>query len=100
MRVAVGALLRLWYRYASQHLHGHPHRLALAHALVHGDRLADLATDREERIERGHRLLEDHGDVVAADALHSALIDFEQVPALEADCPADDTARRIGNQSE
>ena len=30
--------------------------------------LADLPLDRVERVERGHRLLEDHGDVVAAHA--------------------------------
>ena len=34
------------------------------------DRLADLTPHREQRIERGHRLLKDHRDVVAADALH------------------------------
>ena len=30
-------------------------------------RLGDLVADREDRVERGHRLLEDHRDVVAAD---------------------------------
>jgi hypothetical protein len=64
------------------------------------DRLADLPADRVQRVERGHRLLEDHRDVIAADALHLALAELEQVPALEADRTADDTARRVGNQAQ
>ena len=32
------------------------------------DRLDDLVADRMHRAERGHRLLEDHGDLAAADA--------------------------------
>jgi hypothetical protein len=34
--------------------------------LVQRQDFSDLPFDRVERIERGHRLLEDHGDVVAA----------------------------------
>ena len=35
-----------------------------------GERLHDLQPDPEHRIERRHRLLEDHGDLPAADAPH------------------------------
>ena len=35
--------------------------------LVQRDHLADLVADRVERVEAGHRLLEDHGDLPAAD---------------------------------
>ena len=41
-------------------------RVAAPQALVERDDLADLPLDRVQRIERSHRLLEDHGDVVAA----------------------------------
>ena len=34
---------------------------------------ADLPLDRVERVERGHRLLEHHGDVVAAHPPHVVL---------------------------
>ena len=45
----------------------HAHlRLFEAHRPVMDDRLGDLPPDRIERIERGHRLLEDHGDLGAA----------------------------------
>ena len=40
---------------------------------------ADLALDRVQRIERGHRLLEHHGDVVAAHLPQVALIGVEQL---------------------
>ena len=38
--------------------------------LVEQDRLDDLVADGEDRVERGHRLLEDHRDLVAADLPH------------------------------
>ena len=44
-------------------------------------RLGDLVADPVERIERGHRLLEDHGDLGAADAVQLALAEPEQLRA-------------------
>ena len=35
---------------------------------------ADLAADGQHRVERGHRVLEDHGDLVAADMAHLVLV--------------------------
>jgi hypothetical protein len=40
---------------------------------VRADRLGQLPADGQHRVERGHRLLEDHGDAVAADFPHPAL---------------------------
>ena len=45
--------------------------------------LADLPLDRVERIERGHRLLEDHGDRVAAHRAEFVLARCHQIPAVE-----------------
>ena len=42
-------------------------------ALVAAQRLGDLVADGVDRIEGGERLLEDHGDAVAAHALHLPL---------------------------
>jgi hypothetical protein len=39
---------------------------------VQAQRLGDLVADGEHRVERGHRLLEDHRDAVAADRAHPA----------------------------
>ena len=47
-------------------------RLRLAHLEMDDQRLHDLQPDRQDRIERGHRLLEDHGDVAAAHLAHLA----------------------------
>ena len=44
--------------------------LGLAFTLVQGDDLVDLGADAEYRVQTGHRLLEDHRDIVAAQALH------------------------------
>ena len=43
---------------------------ASALVLMQRDRLGDLVADREHRVQRRHRLLEDHRDVGAADRAH------------------------------
>jgi len=42
-------------------------RTASGHALVHAQRLGHLVADREQGVQRRHRILEDHGDLLAAD---------------------------------
>ena len=54
------------------------------------DRLGDLATDRHRRVERGHRVLEDHADVVAADLADLLLADRHEVAAVQSDLAAGD----------
>jgi hypothetical protein len=44
-------------------------RLAPAHAAMLDQRLGDLEPDLEDRVQRRHRLLEDHADAVAAHRL-------------------------------
>jgi hypothetical protein len=100
VRVGLGAPLGLGHLDAAQHVDRLVHGVAARQPLVQRDRLADLPADRVERVERGHRLLEDHRDVVAADALHLAFAELEQVPALEADRTADDAAGRVGDQAQ
>ena len=52
-------------------------------ALVHPDRLRHLVADREQRVQRGHRVLQDHGDALAAHAAHLGVGFLQQVLALE-----------------
>ena len=59
----------------------------------------DLLADREGRVERGHRLLEDHRHGVAAQVLHVACRGTDQLAALEADRAAADAPGRIGHQA-
>ncbi len=61
--------------------------LCVCHLQVDEQRLHDLLADREHRVERGHRLLEDHRDVAAADRAHLVGGQFEQVAAFEQHAP-------------
>ncbi len=82
-----------------QELDGAASSLALVHALVDEQRLHDLQADGQHRIERGHRLLEDHRDVAAADGAHVVLGQLEQIAALEQDAPARHAPGGLGEQS-
>jgi len=55
--------------------------------VVGADGLGDLRADRHHRVQGGHRLLEDHGDLAAAVAAHGLRAEAEQVGAAEADAP-------------
>ena len=57
--------------------------LLLGHSEVDLQRLLDLEPDREDRVERGHRLLEDHRNVAAADLAHLLVVEIEQRLAVE-----------------
>lgn len=50
-------------------------------------RLADLESDGEDRIEGAERVLEDHGDSSSADPLECAFVELEEVVAVEGDPP-------------
>ncbi len=78
-----------------QHLHRPLLRVLARQTLMQPQGLADLAPDGQHRVERGHRLLEDHADGVAADAAHLALGQAEEVAALEPD-RAGEPRRRLG----
>ncbi len=64
------------------------------------DRLADLTAHCEKRIKRRHRLLKDHRNIVAADTLHFALGQIQQIGALKVDRAADDPPRRVGDKTQ
>ena len=100
VRVGVHAALRLGYVHPAQRLDRPIHRLAARDALVQRDRFADLAADRHQRVQRCHRLLEDHRDRVAADVLHRAFAQLQQIDAGKADRAADDAPRRVGHETQ
>ena len=54
-------------------------RRVVGQAAMHLEDFADLPLDRVQRIERGHRLLEHHGDVVAAHRAHLVLVGGDEV---------------------
>jgi len=59
---------------------------------VDPQRLLDLAADREDRVECGHRLLEDQRDLGAADLPHRPFVERAQVDAVEPDPAVSDPA--------
>jgi len=63
------------------------------------DRLDELVTDGQDRIERGHRVLEDHRDVLAPHPLHLALGQGRQIPAHETNPTADNPCGRLGQET-
>jgi hypothetical protein len=97
VRVLVHAALGLGDLHHAQHFHGALHRIGAAGLLVQLHRLGDLPAHGEHRVQRGHRLLEDHGDAVAANLAHLALAQLHQVGAAQPH-GARVTPRRRGHQ--
>ena len=99
VRIFVDAARRQRDADLGQRLDGPLARLLLAHAAMGAQRLGDLLADGEHRIERAHRLLEDHADLPAAHLAHLARADRQQIAALEAHL-ADDPALRARQQAQ
>ncbi len=57
---------------------------------VNGEDFADLLLDPVQRIERGHRLLEDHADARAAQGAQRGVGSARQLLSLKMDAPAED----------
>ena len=85
VRIRVDALLGRRDADELEHLDRDLARLAPRLALVQPHRLADLIADGEHRVERRHRLLEDHRDPVAADRAHLGGRQREQILAAVLD---------------
>jgi len=70
-------------------------RRAAPHALVQAQGLADLPARAEDRVHRGHRVLEHHRDLGPAHSAHRLGRQRHEVAALERDGPSDDPSRRL-----
>ena len=100
VRIARKPGFRLGNADLRQQLQRAPPRRRTATPAVQQQDLADLGLDGVQRIERGHWLLKDDRDVVAANAPDLALRQTEQFAALEADVAAGVRRGRIGQQLE
>jgi hypothetical protein len=67
------------------------------HAAMAPHRLCHLVSDREHRIERSHRLLEDHRHAIAANGFEIPDGQMQHVLLTKRHSPARDT-RRLGRQ--
>ena len=88
VRILPGDDLRVGDLHVGEHLDDLLPGLLLGEALVDDKRLGDLPLDGEHRVQAGHRLLEDDGDVVAADLLHLMDGQGRQLLAVELDATA------------
>ena len=73
--------------------------LARKSAVQH-QHFGDLVTDRQHRVERGHRLLEDHRYRIAANLAHLRLGKQQQIAPFEHDPPGDRSPRRRRDQAQ
>ncbi len=73
---------------------------SFAHPPVQLQNLADLLFNRVQRIERGHRLLKYHRDVIAAHASQISFVAIEQILTLEQHLAGRMARRRIWQQLE
>ena len=73
--------------------------LFLIHAHVEDERFADLAVDRQHRVQRGHWILEDHCDFVTADPSNLLIGHLQNIFALKDHFAVNDFAWRAWHQS-
>src|ERR1700753_4180591 len=85
VRVVVDPLLRPRHADEAEHLERARPRLALRDVAVQEDRLRDLPPDRPRRVQRRHRVLEDHRDLVAAHPPELVLAEGRQLAPEQAD---------------
>ena len=67
---------------------------------MHARNFGQLLADREKRIERGHRILENHRDPIAADVGQFVLRQFQQIATLKPCGSAENLCRRHRQQAE
>ena len=60
--------------------------------------LDDLGADPQERVERRHRVLVDHGDLGAPDAGQASVVEGAEILAGEGDLAPEQPHRRVGQQ--
>ena len=69
-----------------------------AEPVIHRHGLAHLSPDREDWVERGHRILQDHAHLATAETLHLLLALRQEVLAVEEHGPAHDASGGPGHQ--
>ncbi len=85
---------------ALEHFDGVALGLSMRVAEMEAGDFGELLADGEKRIERGHRVLKDHGDAVAADVGELALRKRKQIAAFENGMAADNLSRGLRNEAE
>src|SRR5450759_3848303 len=95
VRVIASACLGRRDAHPAQHRHRHGHRLGPVQAVMQANRLRNLPTGPEDRVQGRHRVLNDHRDVLSTDLTHLSLCRLGEVSTLVDDTAADDLARTL-----
>ena len=98
MRIFVKPPSRIGNPHLPKRFLGDRIRLLCIHMLMQHHCFHDLIANRVNRIERCHRLLENHRDVFAANLAHLLFRQGQKITAIEHDPPGQNLARRRGNQ--
>ena len=98
MRERAQALLGRRHLHAAEGVHRPRPHVAPALGAMGAQRLLDLVADREHRVQRGLRVLQDHRDAAPAHPAHVALALRHEVLAFEEDLALHDAARRAGSR--
>ena len=98
VRVVLYPHVRRRNPHLAEHIHHRVLQNLAAEALVDLQRLAHLVLYVEHRVQGGHRVLQHHAYPAAADLLHLALVQLEDVLAFQQNLAADYVARRRRHQ--
>ena len=98
MRIGAHPLMRLGNANIVHRRNRELPRLFGANILMQQNRLDDLIANGVDRVQAGHRLLKDHGDLAAANRKHFALGAGNDVFAVEQNRTAVKPSRRPRNQ--
>ncbi len=104
MRVTRQHVFRFGNAHQIEHALRFFQRVGVAFSLVQSDRLGNLLPHREHRVERGHRLLENHGHIGTANAPQLGLrqrgqVDPLLIAARQPHLPAVDIATALLHQT-
>src|SRR5437763_15391535 len=96
----MGIFLRAFFRRGNSGKRQHCYRavpcVLSRSGSVDSDDFGNLVADTENRIERGHRLLENHRDAIAANVTHRGVVETHEIFSLEHyPAAAFDSSRRL-----
>jgi hypothetical protein len=100
VRVGLDALFGIGDADFRERLDGAVEGLGALESLVQFQRFGQLLGDPQVGVQRGHRILEDHRDALAADAAELAVAGLEEIDAVEHRGAGVDAPRWLRNQSE
>jgi hypothetical protein len=99
VRIVERAPLGRRHAHPAQHLDRLCTRVRGGNLAVAQDRLGNLVADGERGVQRSHRLLEDHCELVAAQVAQALRRALQQVFALEQHLAVGDAPRRLGHEA-